>query len=124
MPGRRICDTLPVMDGVLTLKRAVVLVGMASALFMPATVSAHPLQPGGPISVATQPVSPVVLMMLGALGLFVLIVSGATLVRLTMHRRRQPLAARMEALLTTSMAGCAVVALVAFVVTQFIPFQF
>jgi heme/copper-type cytochrome/quinol oxidase subunit 2 len=95
------------------------LVGMAAAVGMPAIAFAHPQQPDG--TVVAQPVSWVVMVMLGALGLFVLIVSGATVLRVVRYRRRQPLAARTPGLLTASMAGCAVVALVAFVATQFMP---
>ena len=97
-----------------TSKRALVLVGSADALLMPATASAHPIQP----AVAAQPVSWVVLVMLTALGAFAFIVCAATVWRLSMHRRRQVPAPRTEMVLTSALAGCAVLALVAFVATQ------
>jgi hypothetical protein len=56
-----------------------------------------------------------------ALGMFVLIVGGAMALRLAMHHRRLPVSARTNLLLTSSMAMCAVIALAAVVVTQFIP---
>jgi hypothetical protein len=55
-----------------------------------------------------------------ALGM-VLIVGGAMALRLAMHHRRLPVSARTNLLLTSSMAVCAVIALAAVVVTQFIP---
>ena len=68
------------------LRSALVLVGMTAAAFLPATAFAHPLQP----TVATQQGSSVVVVvMLAALGVFVLIVIGATVLRVIRHRRRQ-----------------------------------
>jgi hypothetical protein len=50
--------------------------------------------------------------------MFVLIVIGATVLRVIRHRRRQVPAPRTEMLFTSALAGSAVIALVAFVATQ------
>jgi len=69
-----------------------------------------------PVTVAQQPFGWVVALIPAALGAFVLIIGGAMVVRL--RRRMSP---RFNELLTSSMALCALVALVAFVTTQLIP---
>ena len=69
-----------------------------------------------PVTVAQQPFGWVVALIPAALGAFVLIIGGAMVVRL--RRRMSP---RFNELLTSSMALCALIALVAFVATQLIP---
>jgi hypothetical protein len=75
-----------------------------------------------PVTVSQQPISWVVVVMAAALAAFVLIVGGAMVLRLTMHRRRLPVSARTNVLLTSSMAACALIALVALFATQLVPF--
>jgi len=74
-----------------------------------------------PLTAVTPPVSWVVVVMLGALGMFLAIIGGALGVRIVMHRRRLPFPARTQPLLTGAMTGCIVIALGAFLATQFMP---
>jgi zinc transporter ZupT len=69
-----------------------------------------------PVTVAQQPFAWIAALIPAALGAFVLIIGGAMVVRL-----RRVTSHRINQLLTSSMALCALVALVAVVVTQFIP---
>jgi F0F1-type ATP synthase membrane subunit c/vacuolar-type H+-ATPase subunit K len=93
-------------------------VGAVIALIVPSIASAHHVQPGALPNAQTVPWLVVVLA--AALVLFALVVGGALVLRLVRHRRRLPVAAPTHVLLTSTMAGCAVIALVAFVATQFI----
>jgi len=97
-----------------TLRSALLVV----AVLVPSTASAHPLHPGATPN--TQSGSWVEVVMVAALGLFTLIIGGAMSLRLTMHRHRLPVSPRTQLLLTSTMAGCAAIALVSFVATQFI----
>jgi hypothetical protein len=119
------------------LRSSLPLLCIAYGLLVAPTASAHGVQPVGttvardigPYQLAATPlwlipvggaVPWVVGVMEAALAVFVLLVGGATVLRLFMHHRRRPVSARANALLTSSLAVCAVTALVAFVTTQFI----
>jgi len=95
-------------------------VGAAFALLSPATTFAHGVHPVG-TTVAAPAGAWIVGVIPAALGLFVVILGGAMALRVVAHRRRGPVSARTQALFTSSMAVCALVALVAVVATQFIP---
>lgn len=74
-----------------------------------------------PFTASAQPVSWVVVVMLSALGLFIVVVGVTMGVRLLAHRRHRSLPTRTQTLLNGGMTGCVVIALVAFLATQFIP---
>ncbi len=74
-----------------------------------------------PLTVVTSPVPWVVVVMIGALGAFLTIICGALTVRVVMHCRRLPFPARVQPPLTGAMTACVLVALGAFLATQFIP---
>ena len=74
-----------------------------------------------PFPVVAQPISWVVVLMLGMLGLFTALIGVASGARLIAHRRRRPFPARTQRLLTGALVGCAVIALGAVLATQFMP---
>jgi hypothetical protein len=69
-----------------------------------------------PVTIAQQPFVWIVAVIPAALGAFVLLLFGATVLRL-----RRPTSPRLDLALTSSLALCALVALSACVATQFIP---